>query len=289
MPPAADLLPGGGNSRWRVTIATLDRVLIEDVRREDPAEAHGGRALLVVERAATYDPARNASTVRGKPYGGAVRILDEEALRREIGVFDYDSPRSQIEGDFRILVPSSSWVQVKRACLRLLAAPGGEIIEVGPERELAEEFMDALHVELEPGQVHFQDVGIVVENKPAITANIHSPGVPTVRLYRIFEVRVVDPALRAAVLENSRSYSDSDLAAMARADATNGGKGRANAVLALPREVVADACNQIPPARRGRLFDVQGHVFHSSVLAVLDEVDAPEYERLSLWGATHLK
>jgi hypothetical protein len=255
-----------------VTVATLDRVLVEE----------DGRTLLVVERAATYDPVRNASIVRGKPYGGAVRILDEAALRRAIGDFDYDSPRSQMEGDFRILVPPSAWEEVKQFCLRQLTSPGEAVIELSPERELAEEFMDALRIPLKPGEVAFKAAGIVVENKPVITTNIYSPGVPTVRLYRIFEAKVRSPVLCAAVLENSRRYSDSDLAAMADADAANGGKGRANAVLALPLEAVVEAYNLTPPAERGRLYHVQGHVFHSSVLAVIDEIDAPEYERLSL-------
>jgi hypothetical protein len=277
MKEAADPLPGEGNPlqgggipRWRVTIATLDRVLLEE----------DGRRLLVVERAATYDPARNASTVRGKPYGGAVLILDEAALRREIGDFEYDSPRSRAEGDFRILVPPSAWEGVKQFCLRQLAAPGEAIIEMSPERELAEEFMDALKVRLEPGQVNYRDAGIVIENKPVITGNIYSPGVPTVRLYRIFEARILDEGLCAAVLENSRRYSDGDLEAMADADAARGGKGRANAVLALPLEAVGEAYYQTPPAERGRLVSVQGHIFHSSVLAVLEDVDAPEYERI---------
>ncbi len=80
----------------------------------------------------------------------------------------------------------------------------------------------------------------------------------------------------------SRRYSDADLQAMADADAANGGRGRANAVLALPLEAVGEAYQQTPPAERGRLLNVDGHVFHSSVLAVLDHVDAPEYERLDL-------
>ena len=258
--------------RWRVTVATLDRVLLEDA----------GRTLLLVERAATYDPVRNTALVRGKPYGGAVRILDEDALRREIGDFEYDSPRSRSEKDFRILVPPLAWEKVKQFCLRQLAAPGEAVIEVSPQRELAEEFMDALHVSLEAGQVDYRDTGIVIENKPVISGNLYSPGVPTVRLYRIFEARILDQGLCAALLDNSRRYSDADLQAMADADAANGGRGRANAVLALPLEAVGEAYQQTPPAERGRLLNVDGHVFHSSVLAVLDHVDAPEYERLDL-------
>jgi hypothetical protein len=261
-------------SAWRVSVATLDRVVIQS--------AFDRPQMLILERAATLlrDKGADSTVVQVKPFGGAVRILDAPALRQHIGDFEFDSPHSQAEQDFRILLPAAAWEKVKQFCLLHLVRPDDAILETGPQRELAEEFMDALHIELEEGQVLIRPAGLVVENKPAPTANLYSPGMPTARIYRIFEATIYDSSLGAALLENSRRYSDHDLKALAAGDAAHAGKGRANAALALPLEGVTRAYLETPLPQRTGPLTVDDHLFDPSVIAVLENVDAPQYEKL---------
>jgi hypothetical protein len=260
--------------QWRVSVATLNRVVIQAAGNHAPQ-------MLILERTATLrrDQGADSMIVQVKPFGGAVRILNVPALRQHIGDFEFDSPHSQSEQDFRILVPAAAWEKVKQFCLLHLAEPDDAIIETSPQRELAEEFVDALQIDLQPAQVFVQSVGFVVENTPAPTANLYSPGVPTARIYRIFEVTILESALRTALLENSSRYSDLDLKAMAASDASHGGKGRANAVLALPLAAVSAAYLKVPLPQRARPLAIGGHLFDTSVMAVLENVDAPQYER----------
>jgi hypothetical protein len=67
---------------------------------------------------------------------------------------------------------------------------------------------------------------------------------------------------------------------MADADAAQGGKGRANAVLALPLEEVTRAYLAVPLPQRNRPLTIAGHLFDTSVIAVLENVDAPQYDKL---------
>jgi hypothetical protein len=259
---------------WRVSVATLNRVII----RDNP----GASPLLVLERAATlFKDKALPPVVLTKPFGGAVRILDGEALRRHIGNYEFDSSHSQSEQDFRILVPTAAWDRLKQFCVQHLAKPGDPILETSPQRELAEEFMDALHIQLQPGQVFINPAGFVFENTPAPTGNLYSRGFPTVRIYRIFEVEILESSLRSALLENSRRYSDLDLQAMAAADAAHGGKGRANAILALSLEAITQAYHTLPLPQRASPLEFGGHLFDPSVIAVLENVDTSQYDRLS--------
>jgi hypothetical protein len=66
---------------------------------------------------------------------------------------------------------------------------------------------------------------------------------------------------------------------MAAADAALGGKGRANAVLALPLEEVTHLYLKVLLPQRAQPLTIDGHHFDASVIAVLENVDAPQYER----------
>jgi hypothetical protein len=260
---------------WRVSVATLNRVVL-------PGADPGAPRRLILERAATWltDKDPPAVVVRVKPYGGAVRILDAAALRRQIGEVEFDSPHSHYEQDFRLLVPAAAWEKVKQFCLIHLQNPADAILETGPLRELAEEFKDALGIDLEPGQLFSQPAGFVLENNPAPTANLYSQGAPTVRIYRIFEVTIPEGPLRAALLVNSNRYTDAELQALAVADAAHGGKGHSNAALALSLQDVAAVYQRAPLQSRSSPLAVDGHLFDPSVIAVLEDVDAPQYERI---------
>jgi hypothetical protein len=72
----------------RVSVATLVSVLFDD-----PEDR---RTMLALERTATLREieGRPEVTVRAKPFGGAVRLTNPQALQGLIGHFQYDSERS---------------------------------------------------------------------------------------------------------------------------------------------------------------------------------------------------
>jgi hypothetical protein len=78
------------------------------------------------------------------------------------------------------------------------------------------------------------------------------------RIYRLFQVRILDPALVAAVLTRSERYSDQDLRDLALEDVRNGGRGRANGVLALPVGVLRERKSHILYGQRLGIAERKG-------------------------------
>ena len=255
---------------WRVSVATYNRVIFP--------HPETGALILALERRATAD--RENARVRAQPFGGGVRILDPAPLQELIGEIRYDSERSRAEQDFRILIPSFKWGAVKQYCLHHLANPDDHELESSPGRELAEEFEEDLGVQLEADQYAIQPVGFVIEDNPVPTKNARAPGQPTVRLYRIFEVRIMDAALCAALLDASRRYTDAELARLALLDVQKNGRGRLNSVLTLPLVAVKEAYLALPAEKRFTTIEVDGHRLDESVLAILTDVGVPPYQRL---------
>lgn len=255
-----------------MSVATLDRVVFP--------HPQDGTTLLALERKASIlrEPGHGAN-VRAQPFGGGVRILDPKPLESLTGPIQYDSDRSRSEQDFRILIPAADWQAVKAFCLQHLAHPQDGVLEADPDRELVEEFAEVLGLHLEREQYSCQPGGFVIENDPVPTTNAYARGRPTVRIYRIFEVRIVDERLCSAILQASQRISDPDLARMALEDLQNGGKGRANAVLALPLNQVRAAYLAIPPETRYRALMAASHRLDESVLAILEDVEVPQYQR----------
>jgi hypothetical protein len=120
----------------------------------------------------------------------------------------------------------------------------------------------------------------VIENHPAPTTNAYARGQPTLRIYRIFEVQVIDERLCAAMLKGSRQFSVQDLGRLALQDLQKGDQGRANAILTLPLSQVRAAYLDIPPEMRYRAITVAGHRLDESVLAILEDLEVPQYQRL---------
>ena len=257
---------------WRLSVATLDRVVF-------PHPAYGG-PMLALERKATMMEAGKPARVVAQPFGGAVRILNPAALQALVGLLRFDGPRSESEQDFRILIHPEDWEQVRQFCLARLANEDNRDLESSPQRELVEEFQEVINVDLKPEQYTCQPVGMVVEDQPALTSNTYAHGLPTVRVYRIFEVHIVDEALCKTMLVESRQFSDSDMQSLALKDAQAGGKGRANKVLVLPLETVESAYLSIPVQQRHRTIEVDGHRLFVSVAAVLDGLDVPQFTRI---------
>ena len=259
----------------RVSVGALVRVLF--------AHPANGEILLALERKATLLKSEDGYSVevKSQPFGGALQILDPSPLQKRIGGFHFDSEPSRLEQDFRIFIRPSDWEAVREFCLDHIRRPDASVLEADPTRELAEEFADALGIDLEPNQYTVQAVGIIIEGHPSSTEFIHAKGYPTVRIYRIFEARILDSSLASALITNSETCSNSELCKIALEDARHGGLGRANAILALPLSQVTAAYLSVPLESRNTPIWFQDHQLDETVAALLDDVPVPKYRRVS--------
>jgi hypothetical protein len=253
----------------RVSVAALVRVLFENPK--------DGLTMLALERTASLQEIAGKLSVRisTKPFGGAVRLTNPQELEKLIGPFQYDSKQSRRERDFRIQIRPDAWNKIKNICRAHLKESGPGIFDSGPERELLEEFADSLNVRLSQKQYSLKAEGMIVENRPQKTANIRAQGFPTVRIYYIYEARIVDPELIQKISANSRRYSKMDLQKMAREDALQGGKGRANAVLALPLEELKEMYRLFTTGRHSGPICIGEHQFDKNVLALAAPMSEP--------------
>jgi len=255
----------------RASVVTYNRVIFQ--------HPDNGMQMLALERQGTVLE-DGSVTVRGQPFGGGIHILNPTPLQKIIGKIQYDSERSKNEQDFRILIPPSKWELIKEYCLRHLKDEEDIDLEIEPDRELTEEFFETIKEKLNLGQYTVQPQGFVIENNPVRSENAYARGQLTVHLYRIYEVQIVDPTLCRILLTISHLYSDEEVAELARQDFENYGKGRFNTVLTLPLDSVKDAYLALAPEARYGEVTVDQHVLDESVLAILPEVDVPEYQRL---------
>jgi hypothetical protein len=255
----------------RVSVATYNRVLFQ--------HPDNGAQMLALERQGSVLDDDSIS-VRGQPFGGGIHILNPAPLQKIIGKIQYDSERSKKEQDFRIIIPPSKWDLIKEYCLRHLKDEEDIELETEPDRELTEEFFETIKAKLNPGQYTVQPQGFVIENNPVRSENADARGQLTVHIYRIYEVQIVDPTLCRILLTISHLYTDPEVAALARQDFDNYGRGRFNTVLTLPLQSVMDTYLALASEARYREITVDQHVLDESVLAILPEVDIPEYQRL---------
>jgi len=253
----------------RVSVATYNRVVFP--------HPQNGTSILALECKATV--LNGSVRVRAQPFGGAVRILDPAPLQELIGKIQFDSNRSKQDRDFRILIPPSKWEPVKKYCLRHLQNPASLEMESAPDRELVEEFEETINARLKPDQYTVQPIGFVIENNPVPTENTYAYGQLTVRLYRIFEVRITDAALCKIMINASERHSDQDLRMLALKDLQNGGKGHAHSVLCLPLHMVRDSFLTFARERRYRKIAIKNHELDESMLAILDDIEVPQYQR----------
>jgi len=253
-------------NQLRVSVATYNQVVFP--------HPENGILILALERKATA--LKDGSVyVRAQPFGGGVKILDSKSLQEIIGDIQFDSDRSKQEQDFRILIQSSQWEAVKQYCLAHLANPNDPEIESAPDRELVEEFEETIGVELQRSQYMADPMGFVIEDTPVWTENWYARGFLTVRVYRIYKVMILDAELCKLVLDISQRVSDDELGRRA----LENGNGRANSIVALPLERVRDGFHALPPEKRFTKIEVDHHRLDESVLAVLGNVDVPQYQR----------
>jgi hypothetical protein len=255
----------------RVSVATYNRVLFP--HPED------GTSMLALERKARV---RNDGSlvVRAQPFGGGVHILNPAPLKKIVGEIQFDSEQSRHEKDFRILIPPSKWELIKEYCLSHLEDEEDIELESAPHRELAEEFAETIKVYLNQNQYTLQPLGFVIENSPVRTENSDAPGQLTVRIYRIFDVQIVDRTLCRVMLTVNGLYSHQDLGARALHNFENYGRRRATTILTLPLDRVAESYLALPPENRYRKMMIDDHELDESVLAILMDVDVPQYQRL---------
>lgn len=258
----------------RVSVATLSRVLFDN--------PYDGQIMLALERKATLidKPGGFSVTVWAQPFGGAVQFRSHAELATLIGDYHFDSKRSQSEGDFRILISPTDWELVMRFCLEHLKSENDPVLESDPQRELVEEFADTLGVKLRADQYDVHPVGFVIENAPSRTENIYLRDHPTVRIYRTFEVRIIDPSLTIAMIRNSERYSDQDLQVLALEDAEQDGIGRANAILTIPLDEISRHYLSLPPESRDKPTAFLGYELNGNVPAILEHIDVPKFEFL---------
>jgi len=235
--------------------------------------------MLALEQKATAlkDGSINVSA---QPFGGGVRILNSNSLREMLGEIEFDSEHSKQKQDFRILITPSKWALVKSYCLDHLASPDDHEIESTPDRELIEEFEETLHVDIKPGQYTVEPLGIVIEDNPVLTENWYARGYPTVRVYRTYQVQIIDLDLCELMLAANDKYSDQELVALAAKDLKNGGSGRINSVVALPLNRVTEAYRALPLELRYKNIVIEDRNLDESVLAILGNIDVPQYQRL---------
>lgn len=257
----------------RASVATYNQVIFS--HPDEQTE------MLALERKATV---LNDGSVRveSQPFGGGIRILNAAPLQKIIGKIQFDSERSKQEQDFRILIPPSKWELIKEYCLHHLELEDEDDIELesGPDRELTEEFMETINVRINPRQYKVQPMGFVIENNPVQSKNDHARGQLTVHLYRVFRVEIKDPILCQMMLTISHLYTDRELGELALRDFEHGGQGRANTILTLPLDKVTQCFLALSPETRYRKVVIDDHELDESVLAILRDVDVPQYQRL---------
>lgn len=253
----------------RVSVATLVRVVFQHPVNDE--------WMLALERKATLR--ENKVVVKSQPFGGAIRILDLDAIHNLIGDFHFDSERSRTERDFRLFIRPSSWSLLREFCIQRLNRDDDPILETDPTRELVEEFDDALSITLQPEQYTCKPVATVIENEASPTENVHAKGIQTVRAYRIFEATITCSALARAMLKNSESLSHKRMYELVLEDARNGGKGRANAVLALPLKAITDTYLALSLKERNSSICIDMNQFDETVPAVLEGITVQKYRR----------
>jgi len=254
----------------RVSVGVLVKVLFEN-----PEDR---QTMLAFERTATLREINGKSEVivKTKPFGGAIRIINPQALKEHIGNFHYDSERSRQERDFRILVHPDSMKKIKEICLDEKVIGEG-FLDTSPDQELLEEFNDCLKIKITPEQYNLKYRGIAIEDFPSETDNIHAQGLPTVRIYYIFEAIINSSGIISQMIDSSSQYSDMDLKKIALEEAKHG--GRANAVLTINIDDLKEFFHSIPGNKLSRLIPFKDHQLDGNVVAVLDEIEHPKYKR----------
>jgi hypothetical protein len=258
----------------RVSVGALVKVLFKNPENR--------KMMLALERIATLRQINGKAEVViiAKPFGGGVRITDTKVLKQYIGDFNYDSEQSKREEDFRILVRPESWGKIKEICREQLKNSGKKIVDATPDRELAEEFEDSLKIILNPNRYILKLLGMVTEEKPVETDSVRAQGIPTVRIYYLYEAVIISSEIIKMMLSNSKQNSDNDLKKITLEDKRNGGKGRANAILTLEFDELKKMYNSLQHERLNEPVYFNEHQLDSNIPAIIKEINSSKYQYL---------
>jgi hypothetical protein len=263
-----------GELSLRVSLATLARVLFKHPKT--------GQKMLALERKATLDRSTGETIIeiKSQPFGGAIRINNIDEVQRVVGDFHFDSARSRSEADFRIFIRPTRWPVLREFVIEHLRNPVDPILETDPERELIEEFGDALNIHLMAGQFLSRPVGLVLEDHPSPTMNVSAKGYPSVRVYRVHEVKITDMNLAEMMADSSAAMTDQDLRQLALDDVQGGSKGRANAVLALPYADILAFYRSLSIDEINAPVHFQEEHLDGNVPAIFDDLPSSRYQRI---------
>jgi len=259
--------PGVGPTQelsLRVSVAVLIRILFKN-----PSD---GKMMIALERTATLvkNGGNSQVVVRAKPFGGAVRLLHTHELWQLIGDYHYDSERSREERDLRIMINPGRWEKVKEICQEHLKDRDKGLINSNPVRELTEEFEDSLGVQITSDDYYLIPGEMLVEEKLTATENVNAPGIPTKRIYYLFDAMLKNSRIIEMMIDNDRQHSDLDLRNLADENAHRGGKGRANAVLTVSLDKLAEFYRS--SSKEAEIIPIwfEGHQLDGNVLAIID-------------------
>ena len=238
--------------------------------------------MLALERIATLREISEEPEiiVKAKPFGGGIQITDQQSLKELIGEFNYDSERSREEKDFRIMVQPESWEKIKEICKNHFEGNVDPIIDIKPDRELAEEFEDSLKIKISPSMYNLKLKEILIENLPSETNNLRAKGISTVRIYFIYEAKIISLEIVEMILTNSKQHSNIDLQKIALKDYKKGGKGRANAFLILDLNETMKAYKSLSIEQLYKSVNIGEHQLDSNVLAIFNEINHPKYQHI---------
>ena len=99
------------------------------------------------------------------------------------------------------------------------------------------------------------------------------------RLYRVFEARILDPGLWRVIRANSAERSNDDLQQLVMQDWRGNGRGRANACIALPMVAVRRFYGSMPFEKRNGPVAYNGITLEGNIPAILEDVPSPKYKR----------
>jgi hypothetical protein len=173
-----------------------------------------------------------------QPLGGACQLIEPETLWQLTKGFNFDSDKSRRESDFRLFVRAGQWDLIKEFLEKEFARPADGAVASDIKRELVEEIEEALRYQLrgEFGYLAWP-MGTVVQGEAQKTLRSGMVGVETKRVFKIYDVEILDARLVDMLLTGARPLAKQMLdVACEKALASPDGKGRVTS-LALMRDV----------------------------------------------------
>jgi hypothetical protein len=215
-----------------------------------------GDGTQVFECKATVEikEGKERAVVQLQPIGGASLLKDPQKLLQNLGRFNFDSEESKRDQDFRIFV--ADWNKVAKFCHKHFLEPGNAVLECDPRREIEEELEETLGGKVSPDQYNLSWLGINTQEEALASARMGQNQAKTKRIFNLFEAKICDPALESRILQAALDTDPQALIEKARAKALSGkGKGKASALIAVPKEALDLALEQMGAGEKPKIRD----------------------------------